>query len=182
MVYNLLLPSILSWTCTECFHLWLLSLVQIVATGVCHTDLYHLFEGMHKDGFPAVLGHEGAGIVESIGPGVTEFQPGQLKFRMAVFSFLVWHSTKQISFYMMYSFKRLDNIVSTFQVTKSSLCSSPSVDSVAFVKVPKPTSVRGDGWLTFYHRLISYMLHYLLISASIFHIIIFMLMFSLQGC
>lgn len=50
---------------------------QVVATGVCHTDLYHLFEGMHKDGFPAVLGHEGGGIVESVGPGVTEFQPGQ---------------------------------------------------------------------------------------------------------
>uniref|UniRef100_A0A3Q0SBV5 Enoyl reductase (ER) domain-containing protein n=1 Tax=Amphilophus citrinellus TaxID=61819 RepID=A0A3Q0SBV5_AMPCI len=50
--------------------------IKIVATGVCHTDLYHLFEGMHKDGFPAVLGHEGAGIVESVGAGVTEFQPG----------------------------------------------------------------------------------------------------------
>lgn len=61
--------------------LWLLSLAQIVATGVCHTDLYHLFEGMNKDGFPAVLGHEGAGIVESVGPGVTEFQPGELKFQ-----------------------------------------------------------------------------------------------------
>lgn len=48
-----------------------------MATGVCHTDLYHLFEGMHKDGFPVVLGHEGAGIVESVGPGVTEFQPGE---------------------------------------------------------------------------------------------------------
>ena len=56
-----------------------MSSAQIVATGVCHTDLYHLFEGMHKDGFPAVLGHEGAGIVESVGPGVIEFQPGQLK-------------------------------------------------------------------------------------------------------
>lgn len=61
--------------------------VQIVATGVCHTDLYHLFEGMHKDGFPAVLGHEGGGIVESVGPGVTEFQPGQLKLTTSV-SFL----------------------------------------------------------------------------------------------
>lgn len=50
---------------------------QVVATGVCHTDLYHLFEGMHKDGFPVVLGHEGGGIVESVGPGVTEFKPGQ---------------------------------------------------------------------------------------------------------
>ncbi|KAM4625795.1 alcohol dehydrogenase 1-like [Polymixia lowei] len=50
--------------------------IKVVATGVCHTDLYHLFEGKHKDGFPAVLGHEGAGIVESVGPGVTEFQTG----------------------------------------------------------------------------------------------------------
>nr|XP_040055591.1 alcohol dehydrogenase 1-like [Gasterosteus aculeatus aculeatus] len=50
--------------------------IKIVATGVCHTDLYHLFEGMHKDGFPAVLGHEGAGVVESVGTGVLEFQPG----------------------------------------------------------------------------------------------------------
>lgn len=49
-------------------------LVQMVATAVCHTDLYHLFE--NKVGFPTVLGHEGAGIVESVGPGVTEFQPG----------------------------------------------------------------------------------------------------------
>uniref|UniRef100_A0A672YS70 Enoyl reductase (ER) domain-containing protein n=1 Tax=Sphaeramia orbicularis TaxID=375764 RepID=A0A672YS70_9TELE len=31
---------------------------------------------IHKDGFPVVLGHEAAGIVESVGPGVTEFQPG----------------------------------------------------------------------------------------------------------
>ncbi|XP_038584578.1 alcohol dehydrogenase 1-like isoform X4 [Micropterus salmoides] len=50
--------------------------IKIVATAVCHTDLYHLFEGKHKDGFPVVLGHEAAGIVESVGTGVTEFQPG----------------------------------------------------------------------------------------------------------
>ncbi|XP_076017144.1 alcohol dehydrogenase 1-like [Genypterus blacodes] len=50
--------------------------IKIVASGVCHTDLYHLFEGKHKDSFPMVLGHEGAGFVESVGPGVTEFQPG----------------------------------------------------------------------------------------------------------
>lgn len=50
--------------------------IKIVASGLCHTDLYHLFEGMNKNGFPAVLGHEGGGIVESVGPGVTEFQPG----------------------------------------------------------------------------------------------------------
>ncbi|XP_040916532.1 alcohol dehydrogenase 1-like [Toxotes jaculatrix] len=50
--------------------------IKIVATGVCHTDLHHLSECKRNDGFPIVLGHEGAGIVESVGPGVTEFQPG----------------------------------------------------------------------------------------------------------
>ncbi|XP_041809405.1 alcohol dehydrogenase 1-like [Chelmon rostratus] len=50
--------------------------IKIVATAVCHSDLYHLLENMHQDGFPTVLGHEAAGIVESVGPGVTEIQPG----------------------------------------------------------------------------------------------------------
>ncbi|XP_068573726.1 alcohol dehydrogenase 1-like isoform X2 [Cebidichthys violaceus] len=50
--------------------------IKIVATSVCHSDLYHLLESMPKDGFPVVLGHEAAGIVESVGPGVTEYQPG----------------------------------------------------------------------------------------------------------
>lgn len=49
---------------------------QIVATAVCHTDLYHLFEGMETELFPTILGHEAAGIVESVGSGVTEFHPG----------------------------------------------------------------------------------------------------------
>ncbi|KAM9355362.1 alcohol dehydrogenase 1-like isoform 1-T1 [Pholidichthys leucotaenia] len=50
--------------------------IKIVATSLCHSDLYYLLEKMDKDAFPAVLGHEAAGIVESVGPGVTEFQPG----------------------------------------------------------------------------------------------------------
>ncbi|MGH0147597.1 UNVERIFIED_CONTAM: hypothetical protein FKN15_031610 [Acipenser sinensis] len=49
---------------------------QIVATGVCHTDLYFLYEAGETKLFPAILGHEGAGIVESVGPGVTKFKPG----------------------------------------------------------------------------------------------------------
>ena len=68
-----------------CLIFCIFSFMQIVTTGVCHSDLYHLFESMHKDGFPVVLGHEGAGIVESVGSGVTEFQPGQLKHAFSIF-------------------------------------------------------------------------------------------------
>uniref|UniRef100_A0A3Q3VSA3 Enoyl reductase (ER) domain-containing protein n=1 Tax=Mola mola TaxID=94237 RepID=A0A3Q3VSA3_MOLML len=50
--------------------------IKIVATALCHTDLYHLLESMQPQGFPTVLGHEGAGIVESVGPGVSEYQQG----------------------------------------------------------------------------------------------------------
>lgn len=62
-----------------------------MATAVCHTDLHHLLESMPKEGFPTVLGHEAAGIVESVGPGVTEYQPGQFRmvqhlWRMCSFS------------------------------------------------------------------------------------------------
>ena len=50
--------------------------VKIVATGVCHTDAYTL-SGEDPEGiFPAILGHEGAGIVESIGEGVTSVAVG----------------------------------------------------------------------------------------------------------
>lgn len=51
-------------------------LVRIVATGVCHTDDYTL-SGKDPEGvFPAILGHEGAGIVEQVGQGVTSVKPG----------------------------------------------------------------------------------------------------------
>jgi S-(hydroxymethyl)glutathione dehydrogenase/alcohol dehydrogenase len=51
-------------------------LVEIMATGVCHTDAYTL-EGKDSEGiFPSILGHEGAGIVREVGPGVTSVQPG----------------------------------------------------------------------------------------------------------
>ncbi|XP_055384241.1 alcohol dehydrogenase class-3 [Condylostylus longicornis] len=50
--------------------------VKIIATGVCHTDAYAL-GGLDAEGvFPVILGHEGAGIVESVGEGVTKFKPG----------------------------------------------------------------------------------------------------------
>jgi S-(hydroxymethyl)mycothiol dehydrogenase len=50
-------------------------LVRIQACGVCHTDL-HYREGAINDDFPFLLGHEAAGIVETIGEGVTEVAPG----------------------------------------------------------------------------------------------------------
>lgn len=51
-------------------------LVEIKATGVCHTDEYTR-SGADPEGlFPAVLGHEGAGVVVEVGPGVTSLKPG----------------------------------------------------------------------------------------------------------
>jgi S-(hydroxymethyl)glutathione dehydrogenase / alcohol dehydrogenase len=52
------------------------ALVRLVACGVCHTDLYTA-SGADPSGYaPAVLGHEGAGVVEKIGDGVTSVEPG----------------------------------------------------------------------------------------------------------
>ena len=51
-------------------------LVEIKATGVCHTDAFTL-SGADPEGlFPAILGHEGAGVVLECGPGVTALKPG----------------------------------------------------------------------------------------------------------
>jgi S-(hydroxymethyl)mycothiol dehydrogenase len=51
------------------------AVVAIQACGVCHTDL-HYREGGINDDFPFLLGHEAAGIVESVGEGVTDVAPG----------------------------------------------------------------------------------------------------------
>jgi len=51
-------------------------LVEIMATGICHTDAYTL-DGLDSEGlFPSILGHEGAGIVREIGEGVTSVAVG----------------------------------------------------------------------------------------------------------
>ncbi|WP_329298041.1 S-(hydroxymethyl)mycothiol dehydrogenase [Streptomyces sp. NBC_00659] len=51
------------------------AVVKVQACGVCHTDL-HYREGGINDDFPFLLGHEAAGIVESVGTGVTDLVPG----------------------------------------------------------------------------------------------------------
>ncbi len=51
-------------------------LVEIMATGICHTDAYTL-DGLDSEGlFPSILGHEGAGVVREIGAGVTSVAVG----------------------------------------------------------------------------------------------------------
>src|SRR5260370_18543659 len=51
-------------------------LVEIKASGICHTDAYTL-DGFDSEGiFPSILGHEGAGIVGEVGTGATSVKPG----------------------------------------------------------------------------------------------------------
>ncbi len=50
-------------------------LIKTVASGICHSD-YSVLHGILRTPMPAVLGHEGAGIVEEVGPGVTNVKPG----------------------------------------------------------------------------------------------------------
>jgi S-(hydroxymethyl)glutathione dehydrogenase/alcohol dehydrogenase len=51
-------------------------LVKIDATSVCHTDAFTLSGADPEGNFPAVLGHEGAGVVQEVGEGVTSVKPG----------------------------------------------------------------------------------------------------------
>ncbi len=51
------------------------ALVRVQACGVCHTDLHYKLGGIGDD-FPYLLGHEAAGIIEAVGPDVTEVEPG----------------------------------------------------------------------------------------------------------
>ena len=51
-------------------------LVEVMATGICHTDAFTLSGEDPEGAFPAILGHEGAGIVREVGAGVTSVSPG----------------------------------------------------------------------------------------------------------
>ena len=52
------------------------ALVEVRATGVCHTDAFTLTGADPEGAFPAILGHEGAGVVVDVGPGVTSVKKG----------------------------------------------------------------------------------------------------------
>lgn len=76
--------------------------VQIFATGVCHTDAYTL-SGSDPEGlFPVILGHEGAGTVESVGEGVTKFKPGlkifHNKVKISLFKSMLYKSFISVFF------------------------------------------------------------------------------------
>jgi NDMA-dependent alcohol dehydrogenase len=51
-------------------------LIKVAAAGVCHSD-WHLMTGATKHATPVVPGHEGAGVVEAVGPGVSRVKPGE---------------------------------------------------------------------------------------------------------
>ena len=51
-------------------------LVRVVAAGVCHSDVRHADGELGPGLWPAVMGHEGAGVVEAVGAGVTHVAPG----------------------------------------------------------------------------------------------------------
>lgn len=52
------------------------ALVRVVASGLCHTDLFGRSGFLGETFLPAILGHEGAGVVEKVGPGVSAVTPG----------------------------------------------------------------------------------------------------------
>jgi S-(hydroxymethyl)glutathione dehydrogenase/alcohol dehydrogenase len=63
-------------------------LIHVKTTGLCHSDL-HVYEGKLPWQFPAILGHEAAGVIVECGPGVTKFKPGD-----HVIPFLIPHCGK----------------------------------------------------------------------------------------
>jgi aryl-alcohol dehydrogenase len=50
-------------------------LVSVAAAGICHTDILYT-DGSRPSPFPVVVGHEGAGVVAAVGPGISEYAPG----------------------------------------------------------------------------------------------------------
>lgn len=53
-------------------------LIEVMATGICHTDAFTLSGDDPEGAFPAILGHEGAGVVREVGPEVKSLKPGDV--------------------------------------------------------------------------------------------------------
>ena len=71
---------------------------------MCHTDSYTL-DGFNPEGlFPAVLGHEGGGIVESVGEGVTSVKPGRYRLQYSDY-------TAQLTFVPLFLSPTLQHII-----------------------------------------------------------------------
>ena len=105
----------------------LLHLLQVLYNGVCHTDAYTL-DGHDPEGiFPVILGHEGGGVVESVGEDVKEFSAGNNAFRIDIhvvyFNFLIF----------------LHQAIMSFR------CTFLSVVIASSVAVPRLICVRGSG-------------------------------------
>jgi Zn-dependent alcohol dehydrogenase len=104
-------------------------LMQVKTTGLCHSDL-HAYEAKVPWQFPAILGHEAAGIVIECGPGVTQFKPGD-----HVIPFLIPHCGKCAfcnspkTNLCIEAFARLRPRESRFSLCESGGCSSSALIS-----------------------------------------------------
>lgn len=108
---------------------------QLFATGVCHTDAYTLSGNDPEGLFPVILGHEGAGTVESVGEGVTKFKPGkELLFNAYVYN------TANLKDFMLIICNSLSQ-----KVTPSSRCTCHSVENANSAKILRPTFARKLG-------------------------------------
>ncbi len=95
---------------------------------MCHTDAYTL-GGHDPEGlFPCILGHEGGGIVESVGPGVTTLQPGELRARLIGYGAI--------------------KMLCVLQETMLSLCISLNATTANSARAQKPTCVVKSGNLS----------------------------------
>lgn len=101
---------------------------------MCHTDAYTL-SGSDPEGlFPVILGHEGAGTVESVGEGVTKFKPG-LKILHNKVKISIQEHALQVFYFCFFFLK----------VILSYLCMCLSVVNANFAKTPRPTFARKLG-------------------------------------
>lgn len=74
--------------------------IKLDATGVCHTDAYTMSGADSEGVFPVILGHEGAGVVESIGEGVEGFEIGKFIFIFSYFRISTLYCKDLLALYL----------------------------------------------------------------------------------